>query len=327
MLNLSNLSLMRSDTGFLVIDKPEGLSSQRVVGKIKRLLGCRKVGHTGTLDPLATGVLPIALNRATRLIQYLDESRKIYSGEIELGVESDTLDRDGEIVARNSGPLDFTAAEIAAVFAGYSGRITQVAPVYSAIKQQGKPLYAYARAGVEVKPPEREIEIFSFTLLAYKPPLVAFRVVCSRGTYVRSLAADVGRDLGCGGRIWSLRREASGGFNLGQALTLTALEDLVAGGGLTPLLSPLEVLGHLPRLLISEDKLKDKIAHGRALSLTELPGVDLSVLTGIAASGVEILLLDDTDNLLALAHLQNTSAGEVQGECLRMSRVLISAAS
>ncbi len=315
-----------TDIGFLVIDKPEGLTSQRVVGKIKRLLGCRKVGHTGTLDPLATGVLPIALNRATRLIQYLDESHKIYSGEIELGVESDTLDRDGEVVARFSGPLEFTEAEIAAVFAGYIGRISQVAPVYSAIKQQGKPLYAYARAGVEVEPPEREIEIFSFTLLSYKPPLVEFRVVCSRGTYVRSLAADVGRDLGCGGRIWSLRREASGSFNLDQALTLEELEEQVADGGKASLLSPLAVLDHLPRLQISDDKLKDKIAHGIALDLAELPDCSFSGLADIGTDS-EILLVDAGDNLLALARLYDSGAEAPDGKTLRMSRVLISAGS
>ena len=315
-----------TDVGFLVIDKPEGLTSQRVVGKIKRLLGCRKVGHTGTLDPLATGVLPIALNRATRLIQYLDESRKIYSGEIELGVESDTLDRDGEVVARFSGSLDFTEAEIAAVFAGYIGRIKQVAPVYSAIKQKGKPLYAYARAGVEVKPPEREIEIDSFTLLSYKPPLVGFRVVCSRGTYVRSLAADVGRDLGCGGRIWSLRREASGSFNLDQALTLEELEKQVADVGKASLLSPLAVLDHLPRMQISDDKLKDKIAHGIALDLAELPDCSSSSWADIGIDS-EILLVDANDNLLALAHLYDSGAEAPDGKSLRMSRVLISAVS
>jgi tRNA pseudouridine55 synthase len=315
-----------TDFGFLVIDKPEGLTSQRVVGKIKRLLGCRKVGHTGTLDPLATGVLPIALSRATRLIQYLDESRKVYSGEIELGVESDTLDRDGEVVARHSGPLDFSEEKIAAVFAAYIGRITQVAPVYSAIKQKGKPLYAYARAGVEVKPPEREIEIDSFTLLSYKPPLVAFRVVCSRGTYVRSLAADVGRDLGCGGRIWSLRREASGSFNLNQAITLAALEELVAAGGKAPLLSPFKVLEHLPRLLVSDDILINKIAHGMALPLAELPDSISAELTGIGVD-VEIMLVDAADNFLALARLHDSATGVVADKCLRMSRVLISAGS
>ncbi|MCK5914645.1 MAG: tRNA pseudouridine(55) synthase TruB [Deltaproteobacteria bacterium] len=314
------------EAGFLVVDKPEGLTSQRVVGKIKRLLDCRKVGHTGTLDPLATGVLPIALNRATRLIQYLDESRKIYSGEIELGVESDTLDRDGEVVARHAGSLDFDKAEIAAVFARYHGRITQVAPVYSAIKSKGRPLYAYARAGIEVKPPERQIEIDSFTLLSYNPPLVKFLVVCSKGTYVRSLAADVGRDLGCGGRIWSLRREASGSFTLDQAITLDALHDLVEVGGELPLLSPLEVLDHLPRLQVTDLSLKNKIAHGMALPVAEWPETWSNILSGIEPE-VEILLVDEAEKLMALARFNNCLDG-AEGFCgLRMSRVLLPAGS
>ncbi len=315
-----------TEAGFLVIDKPGGMTSQRVVGKIKRLLGCQKVGHTGTLDPLATGVLPIALNRATRLIQYLDESRKVYSGEIELGVESDTLDRDGAGVARHAGPLDFDENRITAVFAAYIGRIKQIAPVYSAIKQQGKPLYAYARAGVEVKLPEREIEIDSFTLLSYKPPLAEFRVVCSRGTYVRSLAADVGRDLGCGGRIWSLRREASGSFNLNQSITLADLEAQVRSGGKASLLAPLAVLGHLPRIAIADSGLKDKIAHGRALSLTELPEFNPADLLNTGPD-VEIMLLDADNNLLALARLQDSGRRDNNEKCLRMIRVLIATES
>ncbi|MCK5681749.1 tRNA pseudouridine(55) synthase TruB [bacterium] len=315
-----------TDDIFLVVDKPEGLTSQRVVAKIKRLLGCRKVGHTGTLDPLATGVLPIAINRATRLIQYLDESRKVYSGEIELGVESDTLDRDGKVVARHLGPLDYSKEQIEAVFANYLGRITQVAPVYSAIKSKGRPLYAYARAGLEVKPPERQIEIDSFTLLSYNPPLLSFRVVCSRGTYVRSLAADVGRDLGCGGRIWSLRREASGMFNLDQSIKLDELHDLVEAGGRLPSLSTQEVLSHLPSLVISDARLKNRVAHGMAVPVEDFPGLWTELLSGVAPE-VEIRLVDEEAQLMALARLHKPQDAE-SGFCgLRMSRVLKSAGS
>jgi tRNA pseudouridine55 synthase len=286
------------DDAFLIVDKPQGLTSQQVVARVKRRLKCRKVGHTGTLDPLATGVLPLALNRATRLIQYLDESRKIYSGEIELGIESDTLDRDGEIVARHDGPLTCSEQEIAEVFKRYLGRQTQVAPIYSAIKRQGKPLYAYARAGVEVTPPERQVEIDSFTLLSYKPPLVAFRVVCSKGTYVRSLAADVGRDLGCGARIWSLRREASGPFRLDQAIPLDELLDKIDAGESLPMLAPLEVLTHLPRLVIREAEIKEQIAHGMAVSLSEISASSAELETE-----EEIALIDEAGSLLALARL------------------------
>lgn len=302
------------DDLFLVVDKPQGLTSQQVVARVKRRLGCRKVGHTGTLDPLATGVLPLALNRATRLIQYLDESRKVYSGEIELGIESDTLDRDGEIVARHGGPLTCSEEEIAETFKHYLGQQAQIAPIYSAIKRQGKPLYAYARAGIEVIPPERQVEIDSFTLLSYKPPLAAFRVVCSKGTYVRSLAADVGRDLGCGARIWSLRREASGPFTLNQAISLDGLIEKIEAGENLPLLSPLEVLAHLPRLVISDSVIKERIAHGMSVSFGEF----LPQLPSLETED-EIALIDEAGTLLALARLHS----EDETEELRMSRVMM----
>ena len=302
------------DDAFLVVDKPQGLTSQQVVARVKRRLKCRKVGHTGTLDPLATGVLPLAFNRATRLIQYLDESRKVYSGEIELGVESDTLDRDGEIVARHDGPLACNEQEIADVFKRYLGQQTQVAPIYSAIKRKGKPLYAYARAGVEVTPPERQVEIDSFTLLSYKAPLVAFRVICSKGTYVRSLAADVGRDLGCGARIWSLRREASGPFTLNQAITLDALLEKIDAGENLPWLTPLDVLTHLPRLVISEAEIKERIAHGMAVPLRKISAPSTELV-----AEEEIALTDEVGTLLALARLNL----EGETEELKMSRVMM----
>ncbi len=304
------------DDAFLVVDKPQGLTSQQVVARVKRKLGCRKVGHTGTLDPLATGVLPLALNRATRLIQYLDESRKVYSGEIELGVESDTLDRDGDIVARHEGPFECSEKEISEVFARYHGLVTQVAPIYSAIKSKGRPLYAYARSGVEVVPPERQVEIDSFTLLSYRPPLVAFRVVCSKGTYVRSLAADVGRDLGYGARIWSLRREASGPFTLDQALSLDKLMEKIAAGESLPLISPLEVLSHLPRIVVDESEIKEKISHGVAVPLDRV-----STPSPILNGRDEIVLVDETGTLLALARLDKENDSD--NKELRMSRVMM----
>ena len=302
------------DDVFLVVDKPQGLTSQQVVARVKRQLGCRKVGHTGTLDPLATGVLPLALNRATRLIQYLDESCKIYSGEIELGVESDTLDCDGEIVARHEGPLTCTEKEIAEVFARYHGSVTQVAPVYSAIKSKGRPLYAYARSGVTVVPPERQVEINAFTLLSYRPPLVAFRVVCSKGTYVRSLAADVGRELGCGARIWSLRREVSGPFTLDQAIPLDDLLDKAAGGESLPLHSPLEFLDHLQRVVIEEPEMKNRVAHGMPLPLGGISTLQL-------VPNAEVVLIDEVGTLLALARLEKDD--DNSKEELRMRRVMM----
>jgi len=310
----SGFSPLLNEDAFLVLDKPTGLTSQQVVAQVKRLLGCRKVGHTGTLDPLATGVLPLALNRATRLIQYLDEGRKVYSGEIEFGVETDTLDRDGQVTARFAGPLDFSASRIAEVFERYHGSLLQTAPLYSAIKTKGRPLYAYARSGIAVEAPERRIEIDGFELLSWNSPLAAFRVCCSRGTYVRSLAADVGRDLGCGARIWSLCREASGPFTLERALSLPALTEMVSTGQLLPLLAPQQALTHLPCLRIDDNESLRDIAHG-------LPLVREAVKDRIPSSwpaDQQVLLLDKTDSVLALARLEKTS----EDSLLRLLRVM-----
>ncbi|MBN2707317.1 MAG: tRNA pseudouridine(55) synthase TruB [Deltaproteobacteria bacterium] len=305
---------MLNEDAFLVLDKPTGLTSQQVVARVKRLLGCRKVGHTGTLDPLATGVLPLALNRATRLIQYLDESRKVYSGEIEFGVETDTLDRDGQITARFTGRLDFSASRIAEVFARYHGLLLQTAPLYSAIKTKGRPLYAYARSGIAVEVPERRIEIDDFELLSWNPPLATFRVCCSRGTYVRSLAADVGRDLGCGARIWSLCREASGPFTLERATSLPDLTEMVSAGQVLPLLAPEQALNHLPRLRIEDEESLRDITHG-------LPLVREAVRVRIPSrwsADQQVLLLDKTDSVLALARLEK----KPENMQLRLLRVM-----
>jgi tRNA pseudouridine55 synthase len=297
---------------FLVVDKPGGLTSQQVVARVKRMLKCRKVGHTGTLDPLATGVLPLACNRATRLISFLDEGRKVYSGEIELGVESDTLDRDGEVVRRHPGRLDFSPAEIAAAMAEFQGEIEQTPPLYSAIKRDGKPLYVYARAGEAVEIPTRRVTIFDFALGDWRLPRVGFRVACSRGTYVRSLAADLGRKLGCGARIWSLRREASGPFTLDGAVTLEQLAEQAADGRLEGI-APLEVLGHLPQVELTDPELRRRIAHGRSLPAAALRAAGIC-LPDLA--GGENLLLFFAQRLLAVA------CWEPAADEVRMVRVM-----
>ncbi len=303
---------------FLVVDKPAGMTSQRVVARLKRRLKCYRLGHTGTLDPLATGVLPLAANRATKLIPFLDEGRKLYSGEIELGVESDTLDRDGEITARRPLPEQLTASSIAALFERYVGEIEQTPPLYSALKRNGKPLYAYARAGRgdEIEIPKRRVTIFSFELLAWHPPRIAFRVACSRGTYVRSLAAEIGRELGCGARLWSLCREASGPFFLNAALSLEEIEERLAAVGEgkheLPFISPLEALSHLPRYELTVAELAAAVAHGRSLSDREL-----------TAAGVRIPASDVGGLLLLVGDKRLLAVARREAESLKMVRVLV----
>ncbi len=213
--------------GFLIIDKPAGLSSHDVVNRVRRVLGTKKVGHTGTLDPFATGVLPIAVGEATKAIQFLDEGRKAYEAVIHFGRVTDTLDCTGAVV-REGDTAHLTQAALLQHMAALTGAIRQVPPMYSALKQGGQPLYKLARKGVEVERPAREITVYRFELHSFAAPLATVVAECSRGTYIRSLADDLGALLGCGASLDALRRLSSGPFSLSQALTL---EELAAYGG------------------------------------------------------------------------------------------------
>jgi len=231
--------------GFVVIDKPAGITSHDVVSRVRRILGTRKVGHTGTLDPFATGVLPVAVNDGTKVIPFLDEGSKTYEALFRLGVATDTLDMTGAILSEKD-PSSITREQLILCLAGFTGSISQIPPMYSAIKQNGQPLYKLARQGVEVERKARDVEIYSLELLSFDLPHASIRVACSRGTYVRSLADDIGRQLGCGAALQELRRTASGPFHIENAVTLRDLEAAaVEGGAGTLSLSPMAVLDHL----------------------------------------------------------------------------------
>src|SRR5512137_2192048 len=183
--------------GFFVIDKPAGITSHDVVSRVRRILGTRKVGHTGTLDPFATGVLPVAVNDGTKAIPFLDEGTKSYEAVMQLGVNTDTLDLTGTVL-REAEWRGVTRASLDTVLDRFRGPITQIPPMYSAIKRDGQPLYKLARQGQTIERTPREIDIHALDLLSFAPPFVGFRVTCSRGTYVRTLADDIGSRLGCG---------------------------------------------------------------------------------------------------------------------------------
>lgn len=203
-------------SGFLVVDKPAGWTSHDVVDAARRWCGTRRVGHLGTLDPQATGVLPLAIRDATKLIPYLPSDPKIYRGVIRLGVETDSYDGEGEVVARHDGPLPEEDA-LRVVIASFLGDHEQIPPMFSAIKHDGVPLYRLARKGEEVRRKPRKVTIREFELLRYEPPDAEVRVVCSPGTYVRVLAMDVGVQLGCGAYLKALCRLQSGSFTIEQA--------------------------------------------------------------------------------------------------------------
>ena len=211
--------------GVLVLDKPTGMSSASAVDRVKRALGVNRAGHGGTLDPLATGVLPICLNEATKLAQYMLSDDKEYECELVLGIETDTLDRDGAVVAtREVAQAKVTREAFADALAARVGEHDQVPPMYSAIKQGGVRLYDRARAGEEVERAPRRVRIDRLAMLDFAAPRAKIAIACSKGTYVRSLVADLGRDLGCGAHVAELRRTRSGVFTIAQAQSIDALD-------------------------------------------------------------------------------------------------------
>jgi len=212
--------------GVVVIDKPSGLTSHDVVQRVKRSLGAKKVGHTGTLDPFATGVLVLGINQGTKLIPYLDKTVKTYRGVIELGVATDTFDATGEIVERGD-TANITPDDIERVLKTFAGEITQRPPMYSAVKVDGVRLYTLARKGVEVDVAERTVHIEHIEMISYHSPLIMFEVTCSPGTYIRSLAVDIGRALGTCACLKELRRTRSGPFRIEEAYSL---DEFVAVG-------------------------------------------------------------------------------------------------
>lgn len=263
--------------GFLVVDKPAGITSHDVVGMLRAVLGIKKVGHTGTLDPFATGVLPLALGPATKLIQYLDEDLKVYDATIQLGAATDTGDPEGDVIREAPVP-EVSDAELARLLEGFRGPRMQTPPRYSAVKVNGRPLYKYAREGKDVTAAARPIRIDGIEVLDRGADWLRVEITCGRGTYARVLADEIATAMGTAGYLTALRRSRSGPFSLEGALDLTRLAEIVAGRAdwravLRPargeervpwrprdavraevlewLVPPLRALEHLPRLDVS----------------------------------------------------------------------------
>lgn len=236
--------------GFLVLDKPAGPSSHSCVARVRRAYGLKRVGHGGTLDPAVTGVLPIALGPATRLLPYLDGG-KTYRGVIQLGIRTSSDDLEGEVLSRSIVP-ELGEAELAAALAPFRGAIGQVPPQVSAIHVDGERAYARVRRGETLELAARPVTIHRLELLAWDPHTgsLELEVACSAGTYIRSLARDLGESLGCGGSLAHLRRTGALGFDLQQAVPLEALDQLPAPA----LVDPLTALAHLPHQALSPDQ-------------------------------------------------------------------------
>ncbi len=210
--------------GVIVVDKPKGLTSSFLLNLVKKILNIKKAGHTGTLDPFATGVLPICFNEATKLIPYFDEEYKEYHGKLQLGVETDTLDETGEVINKiNVGKIE--ESDILECLYSFKGSISQIPPMYSALKVKGVRLYKMARKGEVVERKPREIFIDKIELLSFKSPYIECDVRCSKGTYVRSLANDIGNKLGYGGCLKELKRVSSGQFRIDNSFNLSEIEE------------------------------------------------------------------------------------------------------
>ena len=261
--------MKRGIDGLLVVDKPEGITSLDVVREIKHRFGVKKAGHIGTLDPFATGVLPIVINEGTKLVPFLREGPKEYEVTLRLGEETNTDDWTGKVVMKQ--PWEGVQPEkVEALIHTFLGKIRQTPPMFSAIKMQGKPLYRLARKGIEVERKEREVEIYNIQMKEIELPLVHFKVSCSKGTYIRTLGRDIGRKIGCGAHLLRLRRIRSGPFTLEQAITWERLKDLSKPDALHSwLISLSAALPSLPEM-IGDEQLVKKVRFGKEMIVQDL---------------------------------------------------------
>ena len=253
--------------GILNFNKPRGRTSFSVIGLVRRGTGVRRVGHAGTLDPLAEGVLLVCVGPAVRITEYLMDLPKVYRGTVHLGIETDTYDAEGEVIATH----DVTVSEDAlrAALAAFTGEIEQRPPAHSAIKIAGRPAYERARKGEKIELALRKVNIYRLDLLRFEPPEVEIEMECSRGTYVRSLAHDLGQALGCGAHLSALTRTRVGPFHVEEALDEAALEAAFAGGAWPDALQPIDHgLMQLPALTVPIEDEKD-LRHGQAASIDD----------------------------------------------------------
>ena len=290
--------------GIVVLDKPEGLSSAQAVGRIKKMFGARKAGHAGTLDPFATGVLVCMLNQATRLGRFLLVGEKTYEAVLHLGIETDTQDVTGHVVKRHAVDAGI-AKHLADTFQRFKGRIDQTPPVFSALKHKGVPLYKLARQGRPVQKPARRVHITAIDITEVALPEVHFQVTCSAGTYIRSLCADIGRELGCGGHLSGLRRTCSSGFGLTSALSLEELEKRVATGkSEQSIISPAAALPEMAAR-IADEAAADKINKGIRLTGKDLAAPQLQPTHDRGRHGLNLVkIVDSRERLLAVVEYQ-----------------------
>jgi tRNA pseudouridine55 synthase len=252
--------------GILNINKPQGMTSFGTVATVRRLTGQRRVGHAGTLDPEATGVLPICLGKGTKITEFLADSTKVYRAEIELGRATDTYDSSGRTTQRGD-PSGISQEQFRAALDTFQGRTQQTPPMYSAVKYHGKRLYELARAGIQVERPSRPVRIDRLELSDWQPPLATVEVVCGKGTYIRSLAHDLGQVLGCGASLKSLVRLRCGLFDIGDAVSLNQLEDAARYGYWHKLVYPIDIAFLEWAAIVVSETTEQQVRNGQSLIL------------------------------------------------------------
>lgn len=278
--------------GILLIDKPLGITSHDVIARLRRKLQTKRVGHAGTLDPLATGLLVVAVGPATRFLQYLPLEPKEYIGTVKFGIETTTQDAEGEIVAEKPVPADLMSV-IDQALPQFKGAISQIPPLYSAVKKEGKPLYVYARRGEDVEREPRNVYISEVEVLEHNGNEVDVRVVCSGGTYMRTWAHDLGQHLGCGAHLSGLRRTRVGKFSIDDAITL---EEATADD----LLPLSEALPPVPLVQLNSHQVH-AIRHGQAIGWARPP------------AGLYCGLLDPRGEIIGMARIEDQ---QLQPECV-----------
>ncbi|MGC4190054.1 MAG: tRNA pseudouridine(55) synthase TruB [Thermomicrobiales bacterium] len=292
--------------GYIVIDKPGGWTSHDVVARVRRIVGERRVGHAGTLDPAAVGVLPVAVGLATRTVEYLSDARKSYRAEITFGIETDSADGDGVVIAQR-GADGLTQEMVAAALATFAGSQMQVPPLHSAVQVGGKRLYELAHAGAEAPEiPARAIEIYTIDLVAWRFSIATVDIVCSKGTYVRSLARDLGERLGTGAYLSNLVRTATGPFTLADIMTLAELETRIANEPWATIVAhPDRAVEHLPAAIVTPEQ---RVAwfQGKPLPIRAASGdvrvydsdgiwIGVGVADGTAIQPAKVVALDALD--------------------------------
>lgn len=257
-------------SGLLVVDKPAGCTSHDVVNRLRRVYGTKKVGHAGTLDPMATGVLIMGIGKATRLLAFLQGTAKEYRAVARFGVTTSTEDAEGEVLAET--PCDLDIERIREAAAGFVGEISQIPPMVSAVKVNGEALYKAARRGEEVEREPRTVRIYALEIESFDPGTqsATFYVKCSSGTYIRTLGADLGRALGCGAHLTSLRRLSVGSFKESESVPLARLQEMEPAGAEALVLPMHEAMRDFPRRVVDEAELDD-VSHGRELVTKQAP--------------------------------------------------------